>query len=84
MSFIMVWKVAWAVCETEEHYQRFEQPSVGPKGTLPLIALMNANIVVPPVNIQLGEVFGSAKLIDELRDEGYVVAILMVIAFSTW
>ena len=65
----------WAVREVEEHYQRFKQPLVGLKGTFPLITLMNANIVVPPVNIQLGEVFGSTKLIDELRDEGYRVAI---------
>jgi len=35
----------WAVCETKEHYQRFEQPSVGQKGTVPLITLTNANII---------------------------------------
>ena len=48
---------------------------VGLKGTFPLISLANANIVVPPTNIQLGEVFGPAKLIDELQNEGYGVVI---------
>jgi len=65
----------WAVCETEEHYQRFEQSLVGLKGCLPLVTLTNVNIVVPPANIQLGEILGLAKLIDEFRDEGYGVAI---------
>ena len=61
----------WAVCETEEHYQRFEQSSIGPKGTFPLVTLVNVNVVVPPVNIQLGEVLGPMELINEFRDEGW-------------
>ena len=65
----------WALCETKEHYQGFEQPSVGLKGGFPLVTLANANIVVPPANIQLGEILGPIKLIDEFRDEGYGVVI---------
>ena len=57
----------WAVCETAEHYHQFKQPSVGPKGTFPLITLMNANIVVPPANIQLGEIFGSSVVLHQLE-----------------
>ena len=32
----------WAVCETKEHYQRFEQSLVGLKGHLPLSTLTDA------------------------------------------
>ena len=55
--------------------QRFKQPLIGLKGAFPLITFANANIVVPPANIQLGEVLGLMKLIDELWNEGYGVVI---------
>ena len=45
-----------AIGETEEHHQGLEQSSVGSEGSLPLITLLDPDIIVPPPNIQLGEV----------------------------
>ena len=37
--------------------------------SLPLITFLNPDIVETPLNIQLGEVFGTSELCDQLRDE---------------
>ena len=54
----------WAVCETEEHYQRFEQSSVGLRGCLPLITLTNVNIVVPQSDVKLCQNACMMQLVD--------------------
>ena len=58
-----------AVSHAKEHYQGFEQASIGPEGCLPLVSGLNANVVETPTNIQLGEVPGSAELRYEFRDQ---------------
>jgi len=52
----------WAVSHAKEHYQGFEQASIGLEGCLSLVSRFDADIVETPTNIQLGEVFGSAEL----------------------
>ena len=48
----------WTVSYSKEHYQGFEQTSIGLEGHLPLVSGLNANVVETPMDIQLGEVSG--------------------------
>ena len=68
-------KSSRGVVKTEEHNGRFEQSSVGDEGCLPLMSILDADIVVPPSDIELGEVFCILELIDRIRDEGEGVGI---------
>jgi hypothetical protein len=43
---------------------------------LPLIAFMDADIVVPPADVELGEVSRVLEPMDEVVDEGERIAIL--------
>jgi len=49
---------------------------IGPEGCFPLISRLNADIVEAPMNIQLGEVSGSAELQYEFGDQWEGVLIL--------
>jgi len=69
-------KGGWAVGHTKEHYQRFEQASIGPEGCFPLVSRLNADIIETPTNIQLGEVSGSVELRYEFGDQWKGVLIL--------
>ena len=64
------------VGETKEHDLRFEEALVGRKGGFPLISLLDADIVVSPTYVELGEVLGSFKTVNDVGDEGKWVAIL--------
>jgi len=66
----------WAVSHAKEHYQEFEQASIGPKGCLPLVSGFDADVVETPTNIQLGEVSGSVELRYEFGDQWEGVLIL--------
>ena len=57
------------VSHSKEHYQGFEQASIGLEGHLPLISGLNANIVETPTDIQLGEVSGPMELGHEFGDQ---------------
>src|SRR3979490_1509776 len=61
---------SWTIGQTEEHHQRLIQPSVCPKCCLPLVSILNPNIVVPPSDIQLREVLSSPEMINQLWNEG--------------
>ena len=58
-----------AVSHAKEHYQGFEQTSIGPEGCFLLISGLNANVVETPTNIQLSEVSGSVELRYEFGDQ---------------
>ncbi|KAG5349548.1 hypothetical protein C0989_003210 [Termitomyces sp. Mn162] len=58
----------WTIGESEEHDKRFKQPPVGLEGSLPFVSLMDAHIVVAPLDIQFSEVLYNSEVIDELRD----------------
>ena len=49
---------------------------VGLEGSLPLIALLDLDIIVPPPKIQLGEVLCPLELVYELRNERNWITIL--------
>ncbi len=46
----------------------FVQASIRAEGSLLFVPFLDPDVVVGPTNVQLGEVLGSAKLVDELRD----------------
>ena len=64
------------VSHSKEHYQEFEQASIGLEGHLPLISGLNANIVETPTDIQLGEVSGPTELGHEFGDQWERVLVL--------
>ena len=63
------------VGKSEEHHCWFKEALVRDEGSLPLVAIFDANVVVPPANIKLGEQFGVFELVDEVRDEGEWVGV---------
>jgi len=65
-----------AVGHAKEHYQGFEQTSIGPEGSLPLVSGLDIDIVETLMDIQLGEVSGSVELRYEFGDEWEGVLIL--------
>ncbi|KAG5348973.1 hypothetical protein C0989_006810 [Termitomyces sp. Mn162] len=65
-----------AVGESKEHNKRFKQSPVDPEGSLPFVSLVDAHVVVAPLDVQLSEVLCTLEVIDELGDEGEGVAVL--------
>ena len=64
------------VSHSKEHYQGFEQASIGSEGHLPLVSGLNVNVVETPTDIQLGEVSGPTKLGHEFGDQWKRVLVL--------
>ena len=64
------------VGKSEEHYCRFKEALVRDEGSLPLVAVLDANIVVPPANIKLSKQFGVFEFVDEVRDEWKGISVL--------
>ena len=56
------------VGETEEHNCRFKEAFMGDEGGFPLVSVFDAEVVVAPSNIKLGEDFSISEFIDEVRD----------------
>ena len=54
----------WAVREAKEHDLWLEEPSVGMECGLPLITLLDSDIVETPLDIQLSKVLGTSELWD--------------------
>ena len=48
-------KSGWGVTHPKKHYGGFEKPPVCFKRCLPLIAISNSYIVIPPSNVEFGE-----------------------------
>ena len=65
-----------AVGHSKEHYEVFEEASVGVKGRFSLISRLDAYIIETPADIQFCEVLGSTELGDKFRDEGEMIFIL--------
>ena len=59
----------WGVGKSEEHYSWFKKSLVHDEGSFPLVAICDVNIVIPPVDIELGEQFGILELVDEVGDK---------------
>ena len=63
------------VVETKEHNGGFKQSFVDNEGCLPLMSILDVDIVVSPSDVELGEVFCIFEFIDEVGDEGKEVGI---------
>ncbi len=55
--------------KSEEHDCGFEQSSIRMEGGLFFVTLSDSDIVVSPMNVELCEILGTTKLVDELRNE---------------
>ena len=60
----------------EEHHHRFIKPIRSSESGLPLISLLNPNIVVSPSDIQFRKVAGMFQCVDEIGDSWKGVSIL--------
>ena len=49
---------------------------MGDEGCLPLVAIFNMDVVISPVDVELGEYFGIFEFVVEARNEGKRVGIL--------
>ena len=48
---------------------------MGNEGCLPLVSILDANIVIPPLNIKFGNDLGIFDLVDEVLDKGERVGV---------
>lgn len=48
-------KGRWGVTKTKEHDSWFKKTKQGDKGSLPLVGLFDTYVVIPPVDVELGE-----------------------------
>ena len=71
------------VHEAEEHNEGFEQPAIGVKSGLPLVPFLYSNIVVPPPDINLGEILGPAVLVNQLRGARYFTKLNVQWGYNT-
>ena len=60
-------KGCWGVHHSKEHYHGLEKPSVGGKGSFPLVSIFDAYIIISPSYIELGEEFCSLEFVEEVR-----------------
>ena len=63
------------VAKAKEHDRRFKESFVGDKGRLPLVTIFDADVVIPPSNVELGEVASVFQLVYEVGDEGKGVGV---------
>ena len=63
------------VAKAKEHDCQFEESFVRDEGRLPLVAIFDADIVVPPTNIEFGEVASVFQLVHEVGDKGKGVGV---------
>ena len=61
--------------ETKEHHHRFEEPFMGDEGSFPLMSIFDSDIIVSPLDVELGEDFHPLKVIDKVGNEGKRVCI---------
>ena len=64
-----------SIAESEEHDSGFEESHGSNESGLPLILLPDVNVVISPMNVELGEQGGLLHVINEFQDEGEWVGI---------
>ena len=64
-----------SVAESKEHDGRFKESHGGDEGSLPLIFLSDANVVISPTNVEFGEQGGFFHVVNEFRDQGERIGI---------
>src|SRR3981189_2880864 len=66
-----------AVGQSEVHHEQFKQTAISSKRRFPFIAFFYPHIVIPPADVELGEVLCAFKPVDEVVNEGEGIAILL-------
>ena len=61
---------AGGIAKAKEHDGQLKKTQRSDEHCFPLIFLMDLDVVVPPSDVELGEVSGVLHVIDEFRDEG--------------
>jgi len=64
------------VHETKEHDERFKHATVGFEGSFPLVARTDANVVIPPSDVELCEDTSIFEFVDDVGDERERVLVL--------
>jgi len=65
----------WGIGEAKEHDGWFEQPVTSFKGGLPFVAFFNADIVIPPSDVEFGKPPFTRNAVNELRYEGEGISV---------
>ena len=63
------------VAKAEKHDSGFKESLVGNEGGLPLVTIFDLDIVVSPMDIELGEMVNIFELVHKVRDEGEGVCV---------
>ena len=63
-------KCQWGTAKSEKHYCWFEQSKRHDEGSLPLITLLDSDVIIPPPYVKLGKERELAKIVDEVGDKG--------------
>jgi hypothetical protein len=66
-----------AVCQSKVHHKWFKQTAICSKCHFPFIAFFYPHIVVPPADVELGEVLCAFESVNEVVNEGKEIAILL-------
>ena len=53
------------VSQAEEHDSRFKEAFTSFEGHLPFVPLFDLDVVIPPVDIKLGEQLSSSQVVDK-------------------
>ena len=59
----------WGIAEPEEHYCGFKESEGGDECSLLLVCFSNSDVIVPPVDVELGEQGGIFHVVNEFRDK---------------
>ena len=62
-------KRGWGIAKAKEHDSGFKEPHGGDEGRFPLVFLSNANVVISPMDVKLGEQGRLFHVVDQFRDE---------------
>src|SRR3981189_3609222 len=65
-----------AVGQSKVHHKRFEQTAISSKRRFPFIAFFYPHVVIPPADIELGEILRAFESMDEVVNEGKGIAVL--------
>src|SRR3979490_673823 len=65
-----------AVCQSKVHHEWFEQTVIRSKRRFPFIAFFYPHVVIPPADVELGEVLRAFESVNEVVNEGKGIAIL--------
>ena len=65
-----------SITESKEHDGGFIKAKGGNECGLPLVLLMDLDVVIPPSNIEFGKQSGVFHVIDQLRGEGKWISVV--------